>query len=49
MTYIDIVTFKMLQENSKLNLWVYDNQYAVKATFKKKGLSSSGELITLKK
>jgi len=49
MPYIDMVTFNMLQENCKLNLWVYNNQYAVKATFKKKGLSSSWELITLKK
>ena len=48
MPYIDMVTFNMLQENNKLNLWVYNNQYAVKATFKKKGLTSSWELIAVK-
>ncbi|MDY0219391.1 MAG: DUF3108 domain-containing protein [Candidatus Cloacimonas acidaminovorans] len=49
MPYIDMVTFNMLQENNKLNLWVYNNQYAVKATFKKKGLSSCWELVNIKK
>ena len=48
MPYIDMVTFNMLQENIKLNLWVYNNQYAVKATFKKNGLTSSWELIVVK-
>jgi len=49
MPYIDMVTFNMLQENNKLNLWVYNRQFAVKATFKKKGISSTWELFNMKK
>ena len=48
MPYIDMVTFNMLQENNRLNLWVYNRQFAVKATFKKKGISSTWELFNVR-
>lgn len=46
--YVDMVTHNMLQDNNKLNLWVYNNQFPVKATFKKKAINCYCELISIK-
>lgn len=45
--YVDMVTFNLVNPDTKLSIWVSEDKLAVKALVRKKALSMSWELIAL--